>query len=1347
MRPFRSTSAMSRPSQTEGSASANKSPSSGCGEEPRSLLSRLRIGVNLLGVVGLATLSATASGCLKFDTERPKFERGTLGEEVFGVVCSRVSAQALREDLSGESVRNLCRKPTSGQYATTVDESKLPPIAEGLRDESGNLVPVATQREARTQAIRRIEALARRRPDVIRAIDAAFPGDLKVAIKDLNNPDPKQSCAAPSTGAEARLVDQLADFLGRMGGLYTDGTIPLSTQALARIIDTFNKDAAAQDALQRISARQGYRPVDTSLGVVRPLVTYPNLRDFANASLRLLSSNSKPYDPSPKRTPDGTPIPTPGPANAAFNKLLDVVHEELLTAKPSDPLVPLTEKLDPSGRVVLSRPREPLELADALALVENDAFSVGAPRYVTRRDARGYARIRGGAVPTPLVDADQDGLPDLDDVGRFKTSNGAIVPSPFAFPFGPEATRDEFGRLVAKDGLVFEYVDTSRIFAAQVTKDLRPLINSDPSAKRETLMDLVGGLQIAMGPRELTSKQYDQKKIEYYGVRTSESPALDLVHALGVILGDKNSDALLALGKELFTSKLSAVARTTGAVNNALDLVDKHPEATLPKTSTYVDGTLEILGEIAQVPGLLEDILRAVATPETLQLVNTFTKYASFKDELTYNSNNVNGPAYNISTNSLGEAKTPVDRSKPYTGKNRSILHRFLALMSDTQGVTTCNRPGARVHASLGLINVTMPLFGSYGECEVFKIENLGVFYANVIGEGWRYDAASKPNKRGAMYLRDDRLREGGPLFGLGAASTDLIQNSSGLTGFADTGNNRDLTPTPRFLNRLVFFDTLNDSPNPGELNYKTNRFIHDLAGDFIGSSVCPERVIDDPVPDAIDASPDGKIRGLRSCAQGQWLEQRNPNTIFALEQFGFYDSVKPLLRAFLKRGREDLFVKLSASTYKYYPGKEATDAECRLPGNKTCPRDGLSSHEGLLVDALMSDLVPALHELVKMLDTMSIKTCASTDATGACTIAGTKTQTGVDILAQAARAALDPAYSKSIKLTDRNGKATALRNDGTELPQVTPIYLVRNAIRAVDTAFDKYDAEHPEDKERRAGWERARSQLFDQFLGIQGEKATSSFVNPTIPTMAPKVIDLVRSQLWAHCPKSFVPPFERCDWARDQLVKNSEDMLVGPIPMTGLDIVEAIRKDPDARREAQRMLEYMLDPASKNDALANVLATAVEAIQLLKDEKNTLPLYKVLAEAVDASTFENGKIVKKSFVDAQLDLLARLNGKYIDESGVQICRNEVDPNQLLTTVVGRLVTPITDGSFKGEAPVEVLLDVIADVNRQNPTPTYDRTLDRKDYAYVGQNIVEFLTDRESGLEQLYEIIRQGTLR
>jgi hypothetical protein len=66
--------------------------------------------------------------------------------------------------------------------------------------------------------------------------------------------------------------------------------------------------------------------------------------------------------------------------------------------------------------------------------------------------------------------------------------------------------------------------------------------------------------------------------------------------------------------------------------------------------------------------------------------------------------------------------------------------------------------------------------------------------------------------------------------------------------------------------------------------------------------------------------------------------------------------------------------------------------------------------------------------------------------------------------------------------------------------------------------------------------------------------------------------------------------------------------------------MMEAIRADKEGRMQIEVLLQYLLDAASKNDALASLLASSNDLAQLLKDDQNLVPLFHVLASAVDAT-------------------------------------------------------------------------------------------------------------------------------
>jgi hypothetical protein len=1295
---------------------------------------------NVIGYVGLGSLVVGALACNDFDTKRSPPPRGTVGEEVFGVLCDRIGAQSLREDMTGASFRDVCHKKADGTYAEAVDEAKLPAVTSEGRDEKGGVVSVEQRKQNRARDIGRIAALARRRADLIAAIDYTIP-DVDVGVKDTKNPDGTKSCDAPKKNGEAPLPQEVADMLGRFIDLYNDGTIPQSTQSLGKVITTFRDNPEAQKAWARFDSRKGYRPSELALGAARPMVAYPRLRDLANATLKVMSADANVYDPDPKRDENGNRVPVPGAAYGQFTKLLETASLELQDAKADPPPGPLAFTADAQNdRVLLSRPRSNLEVMQRLFLVSDDRLGGGAKRFIVKRDVRGYAALSGGKVFAPFVDQDGDGLPDVDDLGIFKTNDGKVAPAPFAFFNGPEVPRDAQGFALVSGKPAYEYIDSTHTFAAQMMLDMRPLVNPKPEANHETMMDALAGLYVMMGTRDggyKTARTYKAGTLQYDQFKGDTSPLLDLVYAVLQILGDPTIDDTLKMTKTLMADKQADTARLVGGLLAARDVANAHPEAKIPAKAMFWDETLDVLAKIAKEPGLLEDLLRAMADPASAELGKVYGNYAKFRDEVSYDRNNLNGPAFNVTKGNASEMGTPVDRSKAATGQNRSALQRFLSMIVDTVGVTSCNKDGAVAHATLFGLNVTLPLVGTYKECEVFKIENMAAFYLDAIVN----------DPKGQLWIRDSLMRNG--VAGLGAASVDLMEQSSGITGFWTPGNSTVLQPKPEWLNRLVFFDTVGDSKNQ-----KTFKFLNDLNGTYIGSAVCPERVIDDPCRgnsscgEKANVSPDGKVHGLRNCADGDWIQQRGKNTIFVWENFGFYRAMTPMLRAFTSHDREDLFLELASIANKHYADDKATPSECRIGPGKACPRTGAVSYEPLLAEMFVTDMLPALSNVSKVLDQMKVNHCDAIDPkTKACT--KVTPLSGIDVAARAARAALDPDLAKQTGLKDRRGDARGKRNDGTFTTQVTPAYLIANALSAIDDSFEQYALTHPEDKERQAQWRRARSQLVDQFLKVDGTGSGAKFSNPGLPVMTPSIVEVVRSQLAAHCPNTFTPPYERCTWAREELVKKMNDTVKGPTFAGMLDLADAIRKDPEARRELESLMDYLLNQASRNDALPAMVASMNDMVQILDDDTNIVPFYKVMAAAAAPSKRdESGKVVDIGLVDAQTALLAKISGKAFDKEGRQICSRELDPNQILSIMLQNLVTPMP-GPQKGkpgQTPLEVIVDVVADVNKSSPDKVQEK-LTQEDYRVISDNVQDFLLNKERGMEQFYEVIRQGTIK
>jgi hypothetical protein len=1353
------------------------------------------------GLLVPLSMGALAAACSNgFDTSRTLPPRGTLGVELFGVVCDRIGAQSLHEDLTGASYQAVCHPAADGTYSSTVDQTQLPPMVNDALDVDGNPVPLAQQQSDRAYGVARVQTLALHRADLIAAFDATFP-DIQIAIKDVGNPDPTQSCNPPAASGEGSLTTQVADLLGRFTDLYNDGTLPQSTESIGRVVDAFKASTAAQTAWAVYDARAGYRPIDINLGAARPTIAYPQLRGFSNATLALLSLDSQPYELNPQYDANGNRIPVPGAAYPQMSQLLTVAHAELANATADPTLAPLTTTQDAiTGATVLSRPRADLEVLQTILYAQDPSFGGGTSQYIVQRDPRGYVSVPlvNGKVPAPFVDANGDGLPDVDGTGQFVTSSGMPAPSPFFAVAAPVApARDAFSRALSSPGgpLVYGYIDTSHTYTATLMNHLGPLVDPTPADNHETLMGFMAGAYVLFGTRDSTPstvKTYaDGENVQYRGFDTQSSPLIDFIYALGQILADPTADPTLSFASSFVSTYPDDAARLVGDGLYAKNLANQATTAHIPPTSILWDEMIDVAIQIDLEPGLLQDVLRALGDDASLPLSQSFSGYMANLDRISYDRSALNGPAYNFNTMSTSPPMTAVNRAMADSGANRSEMQRFIQAIHDTHGVTACNKQGAVVHAQgvplLGDVDIPsgpadgaladVVLDAAYGskttfnECEVFKIDDLAAFYLDsMVGNA-------------NLYFRDNFIRNGS-IGGLGAATVGLIEQSSNLgydggndtyngatidaPGFWDDGSSQTFRPKPAWLNRLVFFDIAGDSPNPGQTNYTTNHFLADLQGTQIGTAICPERVIPDPCVStgstcagAPDIASDGNVHGLRTCPDGDWLFQRDQDATFVWEDLGFYAAITPLVTAFSTavnpttgqpRHREDLFIDLMEVLHKHWQTAQGTADECTLyqtganpPAGPpapvaNCTKDGADTYEPLLTQIFSSDMLTALHDIVKVVEGMSIPTCAATDpTTHLCTKAGTPLD-GVAVLANAVDALVNPARAMTAGLKDRQGNVTSLRNDGTTNPQVTPIYLVLETLNEIDAAFAAYAQSNPSDNQRQAQWLLARSQLVDQFLSVNGQNTTmQSFADPSLPKVLPLILDTVRSQLGAYCPS----PDATCSWASTNLSTNAATVIGGPTFAATIDVNEAIRTNATARMATEQLLTYLVNGTSSNEALAELLASSDDLIQVMRDDANLVPLYNVLATATVPTTTDSQGNTTRGVVDATTALLSRISGRAYDANNTEICASELDPDGVMAIALANLVTPQQVNGQVTETPLEVILDAVGDVNRASPGAT--TPMNGPDLANVSNELSEFLLDDTRGLEQFYAIVRNGT--
>src|SRR5689334_22641158 len=130
----------------------------------RARLSRSPVLGHVARALGLCAAVTFAASCHEgIDTTRIAPPKATLGDDFYGVLCDRIGAGSLAEDITGASYHTVCHYSSTGKYEDKVDTSYLPPVMG------------PEQEKARALGIAKVEAMARRRSDLVKAFNAIFP--------------------------------------------------------------------------------------------------------------------------------------------------------------------------------------------------------------------------------------------------------------------------------------------------------------------------------------------------------------------------------------------------------------------------------------------------------------------------------------------------------------------------------------------------------------------------------------------------------------------------------------------------------------------------------------------------------------------------------------------------------------------------------------------------------------------------------------------------------------------------------------------------------------------------------------------------------------------------------------------------------------------------------------------------------------------------------------------------------------------------------------------------------------------------------------------------------------------
>src|SRR5262249_46826965 len=137
------------------------------------------------------------------------------------------------------------------------------------------------------------------------------------------------------------------------------------------------------------------------------------------------------------------------------------------------------------------------------------------------------------------------------------------------------------------------------------------------------------------------------------------------------------------------------------------------------------------------------------------------------------------------------------------------------------------------------------------------------------------------------------------------------------------------------------------------------------------------------------------------------------------------------------------------------------------------------------------------------------------------------------------------------------------------------------------------------------------------------------------------------------------------------------------PLFAAMVDLGDKLRRDETSRRQLETFLQYVLALMSdKGQDLQGTLASITDVLQVLVDDGDLSPVVDTASLGMSPAAAPGGP----GAADVTIKLLKALTD------------DTYDPYHVVDRVLPNLVNPIDGG--QGLSPLEIFMDVIADVNR-----------------------------------------------
>ncbi len=862
------------------------------------------------------------------------------------------------------------------------------------------------------------------------------------------------------------------------------------------------------------------------------------------------------------------------------------------------------------------------------------------PLWAVRVDRRGLAQVRSGdgSVPFPFVDSDMDGLADVDGRGRFVVSGGALV-----LPFGPAGERlgvlerDETGRLIntTTGQMVFDYVDLHSTALGYLVREVDDIVIDD------TLFELVRALRSLLG---VTRQASDA--LGTYPSFAADGDLLGL--ALGFLRAMDHDDAgaLLEGMSLLLKDEADLLASVVHALEVSADILDASPEVSVADDTNLVDVLLPLVAEIVATPGLLEDVLLALDAPASRELGPILADLSTRRNaRITY----VPGGPYDVCFHACKGAHDhgslerlrciqacPTEEilgtervvwSEPETRDNLSLVHRIMALMWEASETPYGLRISEFRMGSSDFSNTARAIG------DVVTFTNIGESYLH--------------SMTGDLHFS----RHVNPL-------VTALASPLGLDG-------ADVVDVLLWITRNIYLIEMDPIPSTDQVTRLFNKA--PLASEM------PSIVMN---------------MNLAVCKSGWDCVDAHADVLFAIEASGLSDALHPLVSAFTRHGKTELFARLLALIYTYYPSPGASYVD---PFGQPLPflKHNLRSIEPAMV-ALLEDgqLLDALGDLSPVMT-------------------GLRLSDGSLFLGRAGRY-LHHLLTPEPGLVLVDGRAAVRDPAGEVVTPLSPFYLVLEPARRLREMLDANPAAD-------ASWTLAVDGLWDMIMQVEDHGDGVRFAKAGGPFLGALLLDALRLR-W----ESESAAGRRVQWLEDEVQDTVVRFFSGRLFHAAVELfdwLEAQEGGLDLMREAVlHMLEVDVAGPEQVTILAFKVVTGVV------DEPAWVAVARFVAQAIDP--LRPWPVV--GFAELPLVVHGLLAVNEI---------LAVDPENVFIALIANGFEPFEDGT----SSLGLVWDIAVATNRLVPGDA--APLSSADLRIMLETVADFLQDEGRGLERIYGII------